>query len=315
MAEQQLLQQMHAMAEELQRLRNQQAALPDFQVMADEIQRLRTAQAQTAQELNEARVQQPPAQVQPNQAPPRIKPPQPEPFGATTGQNVRMWIRDMDSYFQLTATNEEDDKIQMAQLLFRGNVRLWWHQHLERPEVLGAVDTWDDLKTLLTRHFVDANVLQRAQNKLANLRQTHSAHAYVTAFRSVAYEIPDMSEREKIDRFIRGLKTELARDVLRGRPETFNDAAKIAEDMDMLYHSAPAFFNRSRSSAGQQGPIPMEIDAVQGRRLTDAERASLRKAGACFYCREAGHMAKDCPRKRRQVNAVQIDSTTEESEN
>jgi hypothetical protein len=48
--------------------------------------------------------------------------------------------------------------------------------------------------------------------------------------------------------------------------------------------------------------VPMELGAVSvGARglkpLTDTERQELRKQGACFRCRQPGHLAKDCPAK------------------
>jgi Zinc knuckle len=52
--------------------------------------------------------------------------------------------------------------------------------------------------------------------------------------------------------------------------------------------------------------------------LTDQEREQLRKIGGCFFCRGVGHMARDCPRKKKKpsVNAVETTETEsrEESE-
>jgi hypothetical protein len=36
----------------------------------------------------------------------------------------------------------------------------------------------------------------------------------------------------------------------------------------------------------------------------DQEKQKLSDAGACFYCKEQGHIARNCPRKPRAVAAV-----------
>jgi len=41
----------------------------------------------------------------------------------------------------------------------------------------------------------------------------------------------------------------------------------------------------------------MDIDA-----MTVEERSSLMKKGACFYCKEQGHISKDCPKKKKKKN-------------
>ena len=52
----------------------------------------------------------------------------------------------------------------------------------------------------------------------------------------------------------------------------------------------------------------MEVDGIRRTKLTDAERDKLRKAGACFFCREVGHMSKQCPRrKKKTIAAVELE--------
>ena len=50
----------------------------------------------------------------------------------------------------------------------------------------------------------------------------------------------------------------------------------------------------------------MEVDAVTICQLSKAECEVLQKNGGCFYCHETGHIARECPKKRRtnQLNAI-----------
>src|SRR3954453_17521024 len=47
----------------------------------------------------------------------------------------------------------------------------------------------------------------------------------------------------------------------------------------------------------------MEIDTITPRfeKLTDEEREKLRRAGACFACRQPRHMSSQCPRRTNQT--------------
>jgi hypothetical protein len=49
----------------------------------------------------------------------------------------------------------------------------------------------------------------------------------------------------------------------------------------------------------------MDVDAAQPfthfTKLTEEEKAQLRKRGACFRCRQDGHMSRECPKKNRSA--------------
>jgi hypothetical protein len=65
--------------------------------------------------------------------------------------------------------------------------------------------------------------------------------------------------------------------------------------------SAPASTSQARGTT----PVKVEM-ARQFTRLTPEERAQLQRTGACFYCRERGHMASQCPRHPARVNAIEV---------
>ena len=52
----------------------------------------------------------------------------------------------------------------------------------------------------------------------------------------------------------------------------------------------------------------MQVDSAKLTKLTDVEREKLRKRGGCFFCRKDGHMARECPEKKK---AKQTTATTQ----
>ena len=58
----------------------------------------------------------------------------------------------------------------------------------------------------------------------------------------------------------------------------------------------------------------MEIDAICRTTLTPQECETLQRLGGCFFCRGAGHMARDCPKKKKIVSAVELPEGDEDSE-
>src|SRR4051794_7969508 len=71
------------------------------------------------------------AEKKPSPLTPHISPPLPEHFNAHTGQNVKVWLQDTEAYYELTNIHDETTRLKFAQLLLRGNPKIWWHQRCE----------------------------------------------------------------------------------------------------------------------------------------------------------------------------------------
>ena len=108
---------------------------------------------------------------------------------------------------------------------------------------------------------------------------------------------------------------------LRG-PADFHEAVKFAEHADAVItrvvgHNVqkatpqktkwgylqrspvPTKTSGESSAHGGGGPEPMELGTVRRRSLTRAEYEKLRAEKACFVCRKPGHLARNCPMKKR----------------
>jgi len=267
---------------------------------------------------------------------PRLLPVKPDPFYGKGGkkEDVTAWLYGLEVFFML-ATIPAATRIPFAVALLKGAALSWWRSlHLAGNLPV----TWDEVngdgfKKRITETFQSVNPVRAARDQLARMRQTGSVSGYAAAFRNTALEIPGITDDEKKDRFIRGLKQRTQEEVTIRDPSTFEEAVRIAERYDAATFSlqrqtfGSTHSNGQRSGAqryggnqrntGNSGPTPMELGAMQQaqparsyaevagnkqriQRLQDspALRMQLIKEGKCFYCREHGHMALSCPKKK-----------------
>jgi hypothetical protein len=139
---------------------------------------------------------------------------------------------------------------------------------------------------------------------------------YYASFSSAVFQIPGITDEEKMDRFFSGLKPALQRKIVLREPPTFAELTKMASKLDAVLYATDRRLYQSSNLARSAGShrsngfcpanhpsaVPMELGAIQDRpstskdgysrnNLSSAERDKLRREGRCFYCKELGHVA------------------------
>ena len=66
-------------------------------------------------------------------------------------------------------------------------------------------------------------------NELANCKQQGQVTGYIDRMKRIAQKLPNITDDELLDRFIRGLCTNIQKEVLKEDPSTFEKACLIAE--------------------------------------------------------------------------------------
>ncbi|KAL1914247.1 uncharacterized protein VTP21DRAFT_9087 [Calcarisporiella thermophila] len=97
----------------------------------------------------------------------------------------------------------EHIKIQYSVALLRDEAAVWWEFRITKnvPPV-----NWEEFKNDILCLFAPINTVRQARDKLANCRQTKSVQEYSHEFRNIVLQIPNFTEEELIDKYIRGLK-------------------------------------------------------------------------------------------------------------
>lgn len=192
-----------------------------------------------------------------------------------------LWLYSLRLYYAAADITSDVHKIAFADALLRGDALIW------RRSLDYVVEAWDEWKALLVTAFQPVNPVEGARDRLAGLRQTGSVRAYASIFRSVTLQIPKITDDEKKDPFIRGLKSKIFNEMKIKDPRNFEEAVWLAVKLDS--------YGTSWRPKMEPDPRPMRQP------LTDRERTEYCEKGLCFKCRQKGHVARDCPENSRRL--------------
>ena len=180
-----------------------------------------------------------------------------------------------------------------------GSAHEWWIVFRE-TEQGKTIQTWSQLQPALIKRFDTLNKVKIARDKLAKWKQIKDVPSFNDDFQRIVLDIPNISVEEQIDRYTRGLKPYIWKELCTREYTSLNDAMRDAERVESA-HRRLGTKPKSETpvpTKSDKGPTPMDIGTVTLKKLTTAERAQCRKEGRCFRCRQKGHKASDCPKGR-----------------
>lgn len=247
-------------------------------------------------------------------------------------EDLDTWLFMAEQYFQTLQAATDAEKVMIAALHLKGHAASWWRDvtqlpHSQRPS------TWNEFKRQIMQVYMPITREEVARDRLATAKQVNTLEQYVAYMRKLFYAIPNITEEEKLDRFKRGLKPHLQREVMLARPKptTFEDMIALAALHDSLQRSSHYYHRHApqyprlpyRAPTVSNGPAPMELDAMQTNtpsirtnRFTSASMSPQshplnsrnpqgQERKRCYHCGKFGHISRHCPNKRTPAHTDQ----------
>ena len=200
--------------------------------------------------------------------------------------------------FHPSSFPDDHRKVLFVAMYLKDGIPIEWFNHLESTGS-SYLHNWPGFMSEFRRKFTDPRLSSTADQKLERLKQTGSAHAYLTRFVELSSHL-EMTEQTKINRFMKGLKPAIKDNLVSiiDRPLTLMgweniiiqvDANLHQRDLERKDESKTKTAHQKTSSAAKTTSssvpvsnvisttpdvIPMEVDAVRtGRgKLTAEER-------------------------------------------
>ena len=161
----------------------------------------------------------------------------PSTFDGTSKQRVDVWLFEMEQYIKAVNVPTKNQVI-IGTSYLSGAAKTWWMSHVaaasNRSNNIELITRWLDFTHSIMLAFKPINSEKVARDKLFSLKQSSSVIKYVYEFNMLCLDIPNISEDEKLDKFIRGLRQNVQTEVMIEDPVTLVKAMELAQRIDSI---------------------------------------------------------------------------------
>ena len=268
---------------------------------------------------------------------------------------LESWLLQVDRYFHLEGDKIDDnDMVVWATTFLRGNagewvtpiIRRYMDDTIEDTDNKNLVEDWDTFKAKMREVFSPFQETVIAEQKIQQLRQTHSAADYTTQFQQ--YQVVINWDNNALMRMYKqGLKPQVRKELMRSGTsistlqELTNEAIRIDNELyglqleERLFAQgmrAPGSMNgntrvypKPRRSYPNQGRPRNNVPRIPGSYATNGyepmhldnlnkgpgrpkfqDKKQKKKNFNCYACGKPGHMARDCKSQGKVVRQLNV---------
>ena len=180
---------------------------------------------------------------------------------AGTANHLDGWLREMRQQFDYYEYNADTVQVAMAAAQLRGSALDWWAA-LSSPEQSPLRSSFVAFEQALRARFQPINSAQTARLALDSLRQgaKQSVADYISSFRRLLVAVPDMSDADKVHRFVQGLRCAIQQPLIVHGVDTLDKAIAMASRVGSLGLYAAS----SAAAAAHSHGDAMDLSNIEG---------------------------------------------------
>ena len=279
--------------------------------------------------------------------PTSVKLPRLEMVDGRNERKLRRFFQRVEGYLAAYQLSTSDHRsIFFTAQHFEGSLEDWWEnrQRNSGDNIKAGFESFQELREAVFAEFRGRDPAEDARDKLASARQrSQGVKEFANYIRQQLLYLPERADQDNLHTFKRGLRAEIAAAMASGsKPGSFAEAVEKAleieaalnartkregrgaalhalhssrfedpsDDDDTLYYSE----DQSDEEVGT-----CKLHMVSGGRKKNERRTAqghnhdgkirrLREQGKCYTCGMKGHIAKYCPKTRKNEKEEEADS-------
>ncbi|XP_050233145.1 uncharacterized protein LOC126681643 [Mercurialis annua] len=212
----------------------------------------------------------------------------------------------LEQYFDAMGVLDDATMLSNAHTFLRDVIQLWWRKkYADKEKGLCVLNTWEQFKVELRKHFMPHNTDTEARGKLQRLKQSGTISDYIKEFTTLMLEIEDLSDKDSLFYFKDGLLD-------RRGVQSLDDAIAVAEslvDYASQFKSKKPNLNKNGGDRdGQKGDKARKDNehkpssSYKRDKQFGTRRDALKLPKPCFIC-DGPHWTRDSPNKKA-INAM-----------